>query len=393
MQVSVVTETFPPEVNGVAHSIARFCSGLMARGVALQIVRPKQRAKAVPPQFAKADHLLTGGFALPNYPQVRLGLPSGGMLERSWRASRPDVVHIVTEGPLGWSALNAAGNLGIPVTSSFHTNFHGYAEHYGAGVLTRIVTAYLRHFHNRTRRTIVPTAQLRDELARRGFRDLAVVGRGVDTRLFSPARRSEALRFRFGAKVDTPLVLHVGRLAPEKNLDLLSEAFAQICRHRPDAKMVVVGDGPERARLARQHPEWRFTGMLSGEPLAEHYASADMFLYPSLTETFGNVTLEAMASGLAVIAFDYAAAREHIRHMESGVCVPFGDSREFAQMASVIVRSPRRMQMLRREARVAAGSLDWEIVFDRFAEELRTATTASGRVPSVSARPGEAATA
>lgn len=393
MRISVVTETFPPEVNGVAHSIARFCGGLLARGVALQIVRPKQGAQAAPPQFAQARHLLTGGFSLPNYPQVRLGLPSGGLLERAWRASRPDVVHIVTEGLLGWSALHAAGKLGIPVTSSFHTNFQGYAEHYGAGVLTRIVTAYLRHFHNRTRRTIVPTAQLRDELARRGFRDLAVVGRGVDTRLFSPARRSEALRFRFGAKVDTPLVLHVGRLAPEKNLDLLSDAFAQISRHRPDAKMVVVGDGPQRARLARQHPEWRFTGMLSGEPLAEHYASADMFLYPSLTETFGNVTLEAMASGLAVIAFDYAAAREHICHMESGVRVPFGDSREFAQMASVIVRSPRRMQMLRREARVAAGSLDWEIVFDRFAEELRTAMSASGRLPSVSAQPGEAATA
>jgi glycosyltransferase involved in cell wall biosynthesis len=368
--VSVVTETFPPEVNGVAHSIARFCAGMNTRGVGLQIVRPRQSGESSPLPCPQARHVLVDGLKLPNYPQVRLGLPASAMLQRSWNAERPDLVHIVTEGPLGWSALHVARRLGIPVTSSFHTNFQGYASHYGAGLLTRAVTAYLRHFHNRTSLTIVPTAQLRDELAGRGFRNLAVVGRGVDTGLFNPAWRSDALRFRLGAGGNAPLVLHVGRLAPEKNLKVLFDAFGRIQRHRPEARLVVVGDGPQRASLEREHPECRFTGMLTGRPLAEHYASADLFLYPSLTETFGNVTLEAMASGLAVVAFDYAAAREHIRHMENGIGVPFGDAKGFAEMASVIVRSPIRMQMLRHEARITAERLDWENIIDRFVDEI-----------------------
>ncbi len=391
--ISVVTETFPPEVNGVAHSIARFCGGLLARGMNLQIIRPRQSKESGAPHCPLARHLLVDGLTLPNYPQVRLGLPAGAMLLRQWSLERPDGVHIVTEGPLGWSALHMARRLGIPVTSSFHTNFQGYASHYGAGILTRAVTAYLRHFHNRTNLTFVPTAQLRDELAGRGFRNLAVVGRGVDTGLFNPGLRSDALRFRLGVAGNAPLVLHVGRLAPEKNLKVLFDAFERIQRHRPDARLVVVGDGPQRAALAREHPDCRFTGMLTGKVLAEHYASADLFLYPSLTETFGNVTLEAMASGLAVVAFDYAAAREHIRHMENGISVPFGDAKGFAEMASVIVRSPIRMQMLRQEARITAERLDWENIIDRFVEEISGAVSAQGRAPNMTQRADSAVAA
>jgi len=369
-RIAVVTETFPPEVNGVAHSIARFSEGLLARGVRLQIVRPRQPGETPPWHCPQADHLLVSGMSLPNYSAVRIGLPAQQALLQSWNANRPDIVHLVTEGPLGWSALRSAGKLGIPVTSSFHTNFHGYASHYGAAWFARMVMAYLRRFHNRTRLTIVPTTQIRDELAARGIQRLAVVGRGVDTRLFNPARRSEALRARFNARADVPLVLHVGRLASEKNLGVLFDAFARVHRNCPAAQLVVVGDGPLRAKLQRAHPQHHFTGMLTGVTLAEHYASADMFLYPSLTETFGNVTLEAMASGLAVVAFDYAAAREHLRHMENGALAPYGDAAGFTQMAAVLARTPRRMQMLRREARTTAESLDWDSVNDRFLNAL-----------------------
>ncbi len=388
-----MTETFPPEVNGVAHSIARFCGGLLARNVSLQIVRPRQSPEILPWHCAQADHLLVDGIRLPNYPQVRLGRPSGGLLARSWREAPPDLVHVVTEGPLGWSALHAARNLGIPVTSSFHTNFQGYAAHYGAGLMTKAVMAYLRYFHNRTRLTIVPTTQMRDELSAKGFRNLAVVGRGVDVERFSPAHRSESLRANFGAHAGSPVILHVGRLAPEKNLKLLFDAFAKIRDRRPDARLVVVGDGPERERLAREHPDCCFTGMLTGRALAEHYASADLFLYPSLTETFGNVTVEAMASGLAVVAYDYAAAREHIRHMENGVCVPFGHANSFAEMASAIAGSPSCMRMLQREARATALGLDWDGVFDLFLEELSIVANADRDPSAPQARAGTVASA
>lgn len=370
LRIAVVTETFPPEVNGVANSIGRICAGLLSRGVRLQIVRPNQSGENGTKHCRQAEHLLVSGIGLPNYPAVRIGLPAGKRLALAWRTQPPDIVHIVTEGPLGWSALRTANKLGIAVTSSFHTNFQGYAVHYGAGWTARVVLAYLRHFHNRTGLTIVPTAQMRDQLAARGISRLAVVGRGVDTCLFNPARRSQSLRNAFGAMEDTPVVLHVGRLAAEKNLAVLFAAFAAIRKHRRDARLVVVGDGPERARLQHAYPGHHFTGMLTGAALAEHYASADLFLYPSLTETFGNVTLEAMASGLAVVAFDYAAAREHLQHMENGVRVPYGDARCFVEMAATLALSRKRIQAIREQARTKAESLDWEKVYDTFLDQI-----------------------
>ena len=360
----------------MAHSISRICAGLLARGAKLQIVHPRLPADSGALHCAQAEHLLVTGASLPNYPAVRIGLPAGSRLEHEWQAARPDVVHIATEGPLGWSALRAAKRLGITVTSSFHTNFHGYAAHYGAGWCTWMVMAYLRNFHNRTAVTIVPTAQMRDQLAARGICRLAIVGRGVDSGFFSPVKRSEDLRQALGVGRKSPLALYVGRLAAEKNLGVMFDAFAAIARHRRDARLVIVGDGPERARLMREYPGHHFTGMLTGETLARHYASADIFLYPSLTETFGNVTLEAMASGLAVVAFDYAAAREHLRHMENGVLVPFGDARNFTEMAAMLARAPVRLRMLRQEARRTAESLDWDRVFDDFLGELTGALSA-----------------
>lgn len=370
MRIAVVTETFPPEINGVAHSIGRICLELCRLGVGLQIIRPAQPGEAWPFFCAEAEHVRVWGARLPNYREVRLGWPSTSRLERLWHENPPALVHIVTEGPLGWSALRAAKKLGLRVTSGFHTNFHGYAAHYGAGWLTRTALRYLRHFHNQTDVTLVPTAQLREELQKQGFLRLAVLGRGVDTQLFDPARRDASLRASWGADAKALVVLHVGRLAAEKNLSTLFKTFDDIRRKRPEARLVVVGDGPLRAALERAHPEHVFTGMLRGETLAAHYASADVFLYPSLTETFGNVTLEAIASGLAVVAFDYAAAREHLMHMETGVLAPYADDASFARLAVMLAESPRMIFTLGREARSAAAHLGWDTIARSFLAEV-----------------------
>lgn len=376
-RIAVVTETFPPEINGVAMSIGRICDGLRRRGVPLQIVRPRQPHDA---PYAQADLdpdlVLMPGIQVPGYSVVRVGLPFfGRRLERAWRRQRPAVVHIVTEGPLGWTALNVARRMAIRVTSSFHTNFHGYAAHYGAAPLQGAVMAYLRHFHNRTRVTIVPTAEKRIELSRLGIRRLAVVGRGADVAQFDPALRGSALRARFGATDASPVVLHVGRLAPEKNLGLLFAAFAAIREIRPDARLVVVGDGPERARLERSYPGNFFAGIRTGAELAQFYASADLFLYPSLTETYGNVTLEAMASGLAVLAFDYAAAHEHIRQRENGFLATYGDSASFISLASEMAMASGGLHPLRHRARASAERLGWDGVVQAFLDTLQGSLT------------------
>ena len=307
LRVALVTETFPPEVNGVAMTIGRMLDGLLARGHRIQLARPRQHRGDAPRNGPQLEELLLAGVPLPRYQGLRMGLPAGGALARAWERWGPDIVHVVTEGPLGWSALNLARRLGLPATTDFHTNFHSYSTHYGFGLLKSVIGAHLRRFHNRALCTFVPTWQLREELRLDGYRGLEVVARGVDTRLFDPVRRSAALRRQWGAGEDDPVAIYVGRIAPEKNLPLVLSAFAAMRQRAPRARLVLVGDGPARAQLQRQHPEHVFAGMRVHEDLACHYASGDVFLFPSVTETFGNVTVEAMASGLAVVAFDYAA--------------------------------------------------------------------------------------
>ena len=191
LRMALVSETYPPEVNGVAMTVARLVQGLRARGHQLQLVRPRQHRQ----DQAGAnglDELLVRGLPIPRYPQLKMGLPATGTLLAQWRQRRPDVVHIATEGPLGWSALRAALRLGLPVTSDFRTNFHAYSQHYGIGWLERPIVGYLRGFHNRTQGTMVPTPVLQRELVRHGFENVSVVARGVDTRRFNPGWRSQA---------------------------------------------------------------------------------------------------------------------------------------------------------------------------------------------------------
>lgn len=371
LRVAVVTETYPPEVNGVAMTLARIVDGLQQRNHRIQLIRPRQHATETAARNACLEEVLSPGVPIPRYQGLRIGLPAKQALFRLWSLKRPDVVHIATEGPLGWSALAAAIKLKLPVSTGFHTNFHSYSQHYGLGFLKKPITAYLRKFHNRAQATLVPTEDLRRELATQGFENLRVVSRGVDTRLFSPARRSPQLRRDWGAADGEPVALYVGRIAPEKNLNLLADAYSSMHMHVPQARLVMVGDGPERAALAARHPDMVFAGTRKGEDLAAHYASADIFLFPSLTETFGNVTLEAMASGLAVVAYDYAGARQYLAHERNGLLAPFNDGEAFVGLATALATNPRRAASLRVQARASAERIDWDKVFDDFEAVLR----------------------
>jgi glycosyltransferase involved in cell wall biosynthesis len=366
LRLAVVTETYPPEVNGVALTLSRFIAGLRERNHEIQLIRPRQADTELAAQGGGFDEVLTMGMPIPNYPKLRLGLPAKWALIKQWKLRRPDLVHIVTEGPLGWSALHAALKLKIPVCSDFRTNFHVYSMHYGIGWLKKPIVSYLRKFHNRTLLTMVPTEHMRTELAACGFRNLRVVARGVDTVQFNPARRSETLRRQWGATPDSLVVLHVGRLAPEKNLAALTAAFIAIRERQPNARLVLVGDGPDANTLRSQLPDAIFAGTRHGEDLATHYASGDLFLFPSLTETFGNVTLEAMASGLPVVAFDYAAAAQHIQHGTSGLLSTYGRSRDFTAMACELSsrhdKTPEIFRAMGGNARSTAEFLDWKCV-------------------------------
>ncbi|MBK9246281.1 MAG: glycosyltransferase family 1 protein [Burkholderiales bacterium] len=366
LRIGFVTETYPPEINGVATTIARIIDELRARKHAVQLVRPRQHrfdAAAEEPRF---DQVLMRGLPIPRYPGLKMGLPAKRALVRLWTARRPDIVHIATEGPLGWSALQAARRLQLPLSSDFRTNFHAYSRHYGIGWLHRPIVAYLRSFHNLAHCTMVPTEALRRTLAGCGFRNLTVLARGVDTMRFDPARRSDELRRSWGATPADLVVLHVGRLAPEKNLGLLAAAYRVMKRHNPRVKLVLVGDGPARRWLQAQCPAAHFAGMRSGADLAAHYASGDLFVFPSTTETFGNVTPEAMASGLPVLAYDYAAAAALIRSGVNGVLAPFDDAPRLLEAAAGLALDPSPLPELGRRARETASAMGWE----RIAEQI-----------------------
>lgn len=368
LKVSLVTETFPPEVNGVAMTLGKLTTGLTERGHRVRLVRPCQKHESAARQ-ANGD-LLTPGLPIPRYPELRFGLPAAGQLWHAWRDQRPDIVHIATEGPLGFSTLGAARRLGIPVISSFHTNFHSYSRHYGIGWLRRSIESYLRWFHNHTTGTLVPTAALAEELGTQGFRNVQVLSRGVDTRLFSPARRSALLRMQWEAQPEDPVCLVVSRLAPEKNLDLAFAAFDAIRNERPNARMVCVGTGPQAEALARRHPEVLFCGMRTGEVLAAHYASADLFLFPSLTETFGNVVSEALASGLPVVAFDHAAASQLITDDRNGWRVTPGDEAGFITASRNAAHKVAQRRIKRGNCAESVRHLGWERIHDSYAALL-----------------------
>jgi glycosyltransferase involved in cell wall biosynthesis len=370
LRVAIVTETYPPEVNGVAMTIGRMVTGLQQRQHQVQLVRPRQHRTDNAANTPTFEEILQRGIAIPRYDSLKMGLPAKQTLVRLWALQRPDVVHLVTEGPLGWSALSAAVKLRIPCCSDFHTNFQRYSKHYGIGWLKKPIVAYLRKFHNRADSTLVPTAAMRAELEKHGYLNLRVVARGVDTRLFSPARRSAELRREWGISGNQPVAVYVGRLAPEKNLQLLLRAYAAMKAAQPALRLVLVGDGPERAALQAAHPEVIFAGMRRGEDLAAHYASGDIFVFPSTTETFGNVTIEAMASGLAVIAYDYAAAAERIKHGRNGVVAGVGNEQEFIALAETLVGDAARIASFGRRARETAETIDWESVHEEFEAAL-----------------------
>jgi glycosyltransferase involved in cell wall biosynthesis len=371
--LTVVTETWPPEINGVAHTASRFVDGLRSRGgYHIQLVRPRQQAREKACREDGFQEYLVNGLTLPFYKEVRLGFPQYHALKRLWQKQRPDIVQIVTEGPLGYSAMKAAKKLGIPVISDFHTNFDQYSRYYRLSGFFNLAKRYLRHVHNQTLVTLVPTRELQQQLSDKGYTRIDILDRGIDTAQFNPQRRSHALRAQLGIRPEQLLVTLVSRMAQEKNLDLAFEAFRAIQQHVPDARFLLVGDGPERKRLQETHPDCLFVGMQTGTALAEHYASGDLFLYPSTSETFGNVILEAMASGLPVVTFDYAAAREYIRWEENGMAVPLDDNPAFIQASISLASNPALRQRTGLAAHQTAQGLGWDKVVERLHQTLQT---------------------
>ncbi len=379
MRLTLVTETFPPEINGVARTLGRWVDTFRQRGHEVQVIRPRQ-----PRERGKQE--LICALPLSFYREVRLGLATPGRLRRLFGEFQPDLIHVATEGPLGLVALFAADRLGLPVVSSYHTHYDQYMGHYALGLLEKGTRVYLRWFHNRTCLTLAPTAATRSELLAKGYDNVQVWPRGVDRQRFHPQFRDDAFRASLGLSADDLLILYVGRLAPEKNLSALLHAFTRLrervaSQRARNLRLALVGGGPFMATLQAEARPWMILpGYQHGHDLARWYASADIFAFPSLTETFGNVVLEAQASALPVVAFDCSAMRERIEPEQDGLLAQ--TTEQFGTALQTLVEDGRRCRRMGARARRSAEQQDWSPIFDTLEERYQRVVEAPNR-PSI----------
>lgn len=378
MRVTLVTETYFPQVNGVSRTLGQLVRVLSARGDLVQVVHPNY---GEPPEDDRT--CLVRSAKVPFYPELRLPLPPFGATRRAIDRFAPDLVHIATEATLGHAALRHALARKLPVVTSFHTNFDQYTGHYGVGWFRGTVWRYLRWFHNAGRETYVPSRATIGELESRGLDRLVLWPRGVDSHVFRPDRPGRAtVRAALGFGPDDLVIAHVSRIAAEKNIAYLGRALARVAEERPGVRLLIVGDGPERPELEKAlGPDARFVGYRSGDDLADHYAAADLFAFASLTETFGNVLLEAMASGLPVVAIRSGGPGEIVREGVTGLLVePDDDADVFAARVVSLVDEPARRRGMASAAREHAVSQSWESIMgglrDRYRAIVEEAPTA-----------------
>lgn len=361
MRVTLVTETYLPQVNGVSRTLSQLVRVLRDAGDDVQVVHPDYGSAA-----ASENDVLVRSEEIPFYREVRLPMPPFGRVHDAIARFAPQIVHIATEATLGLSILRLALREKMPVVSSFHTNFDQYTDHYRVGWLKRGVWRYLRWFHNQTRETYVPSRASIQTLERRGFERLVLWPRGVDCSLFRPDRPDrEALRSRLGFQPEHVVVGHVSRIAVEKNVDYLAAALERlIAIHGDQVRILIVGDGPERAELeTRLGPAARCVGFKTGPELADHYAACDLFAFASVTETFGNVILEAMASGLPVVALRAGGPAEIVVDGETGILLSPSDSPETMSnaLSSLVTDKPMRIRMSQ-AARAHAERQTWHAI-------------------------------
>jgi glycosyltransferase involved in cell wall biosynthesis len=366
MRVALICETFLPDVNGVTTTLCRLLEHLQRNGHEALLFAPH----GAPAEYAGVPVIPLGGMPLPMYPEVKLTPPQPGITAQL-RRFKPDLLHLVGPAVMGVMVPTIARNLRLPLVASYHTDFGAYSRHYGLGFLQRGVNAWLRWIHNSCRVTLCPSTYTLRSLRSFGFRRLRIWGRGVDTERFHPRNRSLAWREAVGAQPDEHLLLYVGRIAAEKRVDLLPEALAGL----PNTRLVLVGDGPHRAELERRCAGLpvRFTGYLKGDDLATAYASADTFVFPSDTDTFGQVIQEAMASGLPVVGARSGGTLDLVRDGRTGSHFTPGDAADLRTRLQLLAHDNAARASMGEAGRAAAEGRSWPKVMDELLVHYRRA--------------------
>ncbi|MBN1876354.1 MAG: glycosyltransferase family 1 protein [Anaerolineae bacterium] len=366
MRIAIFAETFLPKWDGIANTLCHLLEYLVAHEHTALMFAPE----GAPEHYAGAPIVGLPAFAFPFYPDLRL-IPPIMNVERRLADFRPDIVHLVNPAFLGLTGLRHARTLNMPVVASYHTDLPGYTDIYRLRWFRDSLWAYFRWLHNQADLNLAPSHFTRLELEAHGFERVRVWSRGVDTEQFHPGRRSAEWRARLtGGHSDAPLLLYVGRLAAEKRVEWLRPVLDAL----PQVRLALVGDGPLRPALEAQFAGGPavFTGYLRGNDLAAAYAAADLFTFPSANETFGNVILEAMASGLPVIAPHAGGPVDLIQHGYNGFTFAPQDQADWIAHIRRCVADPALTRQMGRQARISAESRSWEAVFDGLLRDYAT---------------------
>jgi len=371
MNVALFSGNYCYTVDGPALALNRLVPFLERNGHNVLVFSPTSRT----PAFEPAGTLVsTPSLPLPGRSEYRLSLGLTPRLRARLEAFQPDVFHLATPDPLGLHALRLAKKWGVPAIASFHTRFDVYPRYYGLTILEKYLTNYMRWFYRQCSQVYVPSRSMEDVLRTQGFGDdIRIWSRGVDASLFRPGRRDKSWRRSIGIEDDEVVVVFVGRLVMEKGLEFLASAMELAEGMGVHYRCVVVGEGPAREWFASRVPQAHFTGFLRGEELARVYASSDIFVNPSETETFGNVTLEAMASGLPAVCVDAIGSRSLVRHAVTGFLATPGDATEFARLLSLLVRDDVIRRRFGTAGVVASRAYDWEVMMAGLVDGYRGA--------------------
>lgn len=376
MRIALFSEVYWPMVSGVGVTLRRLVDALLARGHQVRVYTGSYATPSGLPDRPEVHRSPSMPFFL--YPDVQWAFPRQRQIEDDLARFGPDVVHVATEFAMGVAGLKAARRLGFPVLASAHTDYEKYAARYNLDWITRPGWRYLRWFYRQARTVLCPSGVYERHLNARGIPNTGIWTRGVDTEAFHPRHRSRTFREACGVGDRDLLVAYVGRIAREKDLDLLVEAWQRLGR-RDDARLVLVGQGPMEPELRRRGiPGLVLAGLLQGADLSAAYASSDLFAFPSTTETFGNVLLEAMASGLPCLAAAAGGVVEFARHGANAWLVDPGDPEALAAGLDRLLADAPLRRSLAQGALDTARSRSWELIFDGLEEQYRTAARGEG---------------
>lgn len=375
LKIAIFTDTYFPQVNGVAQTLKRLSNHLEKKQISYQVYSPENKSSTTSPNINQFPSL---PFFV--YPECRTVITNPRKIENNLKQFKPDLIHLATPYMMGLYGLFAAKKLNIPVVSSYHTNFDQYLKYYHASLLEPFLWKYLKWFHQSTERIFVPSNETQRKLESLDFRELKVWGRGIDSKLFTPnIDAKEQIRRKYHIR-ENHILLYVGRLAPEKDLATLNDIVDKLPSNiKESVHWLIVGDGPNKEAWREKEKSQQnitLTGYIKGDDLARIYAGADLFVFPSYTETFGNVVLEAMACGTPAIVANEGGVKDFvIDHINGRICKK-QNAESFLQAISELLFDEKMRVSMGREARIYALTQSWDTIFDgllcEYCEVLQT---------------------